>query len=127
MGFYDTLTFSSGYAECGIAPGARWQTKSLGRGGDEFRVTHSGKLLLERCRYEENDQVGPRGLRQLKRVATGNAVVPFHGDLLLIGEPRDSREEFVARFTHGKLEWVRPLSRYSRRAARLLTEIGSGD
>jgi hypothetical protein len=36
----------------------------------------------------------------------------FHGDILLIGD-NGSSSEYIARFTHGTLEWIRPLDTFS--------------
>jgi hypothetical protein len=38
--------------------------------------------------------------------------IDFHGDIRLISEQEAAGEsrEYVARFTHGTLEWVRPMA-----------------
>ncbi len=126
MGFYDTVTFETAHEACGIAAGARYETKSLGRGSDEYMISGTGELVLEQCRYEDADQSSDGGFPRLKRVVIGDVVVPYHGDLLLTGVTDQEPNELAARFTHGKLEWVRPVASYPERWVQLLIDIGTG-
>jgi hypothetical protein len=42
-----------------------------------------------------------------------NIDTEFHGDIRLISDDREHRQ-FVARFTHGTLEWIRPIEEVPR-------------
>ena len=125
MGCFDWVTFEAGHAEAGIAPGERFQTKSLEGSSLEFRVSHEGTLILREHRFEP-DAVGANRLKSgLTRVFAGDVEVPYHGDLLLIGWRR-GKDEFVARFTHGVIEWVKPLASYPERWAHFLLRCDGG-
>lgn len=79
----------------------RFQTKTLDRCMDRYRVTKAGRLcwianvLLEDISSPESQP-------------EGDAVdIDFHGDLRLVSDDGKSGP-YVARFTHGALEWIKP-------------------
>ena len=81
----------------------RFQTKSLHRCLDRYIVTKEGRLCLTRnVRLEGTSSSGAE--EKSKGID-----VDFHGDIRLITDEAGI-EEYVARFTHGALEWIRPLS-----------------
>ena len=52
-------------------------------------------------------------------------MIDYHGDILFTMRPTNRSSEFVARFTHGRLEWIRPLEHYPEANRRLLMEQGA--
>jgi hypothetical protein len=79
-----------------------FRTASLGQPSeDHYVVTPSGRLLLVGNGWQDDAQF---------ESSTGRAPVDvdFHGDIQLDSE--DGRSQHMARFTHGTLEWIRPLA-----------------
>jgi len=76
--------------------GRRFQTKNLDCCMDIYTVTKTGRLCLTGSDFLE-DESSPRE----------PVDIDFHGDIRLIAE--DSHDRYLARFTHGALEWIRPL------------------
>jgi hypothetical protein len=96
-----------------------FQTKSLGSCLDRFTITKEGRLILHAVRYEASDEPGRR-LPMMKAVPLGDVDTEFHGDIQLYGRAKDGLVEYVARFTHGTLEWIRPLQELSEIHKKLL-------
>ena len=120
MGLFDDV-----YCEADLPAGhpeleRSFQTKSLGSCLDQFRITKEGRLILHSVRYESSEEEG-RGLPLMKPIPTGDVDTEFHGDILLVARIEDRLVEYVARFTHGALEWIRPLSELSDFQKRLLS------
>jgi hypothetical protein len=128
MGFCDDVTLERAYPEYGMAARRTLQSKSLYAGGGIFTITRDGKLVEHLYRYEEDPEHVYPFSRQptLRRVAVGERVIDYHGDILLYqtGEA-DRVRELVVRFTNGLLEWVRPLEDYPEGNRRLLVEQGA--
>lgn len=99
MGLFDEVWFEKDLpdfpSQC-----RRFQTKSLHCDMERYTVTKAGRLHLTRsgC-FWNTEAVAPEG----------GVDVYFHGDLRLVSETGPI-EEYVARFTHGTLEWIRPLA-----------------
>lgn len=130
MGFSDNLRLEAAYPEYGVPRGAPFQTKSLYAGGGEFTITVDGQLVEHRYRYEEDPErshpYGDWPMPKPKRVSLGDRVIAYHGDILLIYNGPDKRWlELVARFTQGRLEWLRPLEEYPEENRVLLIEQGA--
>lgn len=114
MGMYDEVVFDP--EVLGLPTECRqFQTKSLLRCLDRYRVTKDGRLYLAGTTLFDGD---PQ--RAAAAVAEEQVDMNFHGDLQLRASAPDY-EEYVARFTHGRLEWVKPLE---TRAASLRTVDG---
>jgi hypothetical protein len=118
MGMFDDV-----YCEADLPPGhpeseRSFQTKSLGSCLNRFTITKEGRLILHSVRYEST---GKRGLPFMKSIPTGDVDTEFHGDIRLLGGAGDRLVECVARFTHGTLEWIRPLSEISEFQKRFLS------
>jgi hypothetical protein len=120
MGLFDDV-----YCEADLPPDhpeseRSFQTKSLGSCLDRFTITKGGRLILHSVRYESSGERGG-GLPLMKSVPTGDVDTEFHGDMELVARVEDRLVEYVARFTHGTLEWIRPLSELSDIQKRLLS------
>ena len=103
MGMYDEVVFDPEVpglpTEC-----RQFQTKSLHRCLDRYRVTKDGKLYLAGTTLFDDDP------QRATAAHAGEQVdVHFHGDLWLVSSVLDYGE-YVARFTHGCLEWVKPIA-----------------
>src|SRR5580658_3131245 len=97
MGMFDEV-----YCEADLPPdhpgsGREFQTKSLFNCLDRFTITKGGRLLLHATGHQPTGEAG-------------DIDTEFHGDIRLVGRSDDHRVEYVARFTHGTLEWIRPLT-----------------
>jgi hypothetical protein len=126
MGMFDTVKLESAQPEHGIAAGTTLQTKDLFAVGASFTITADGRLVEHPCCYENDPQdiavsAKPLPLRQLP---LEDRQIAYHGDILLVGEAAngDHLLELVARFTDGRLEWLRPLSTYPAESLGLLIE-----
>lgn len=110
--------FDEVHCEADLPPGhpetnRDFQTKSLASCLDRFTITKEGRLIFHAVRYEASDEPGLKF--PMKAVQLGDVDTEFHGDILLVGRKvEESLVEYVARFTHGTLEWIRPLSELSQ-------------
>jgi hypothetical protein len=118
MGMYD-------YLECATSlPGnppiaGRWfQTKSLYRVLGRFTITREGRLIFHSLRAEIRPEKGT--VPFLTLVPTGDIDLDFHGDIKLTTEEGEI-EDYVVRFTHGTLEWVRHFADLSEPEQMLAT------
>jgi len=102
-----------------------FQTKDLERLLDRYTITSDGRLILHQVRYEEvPEKERPyygtpewkRGgliqfLGSLRPVPVGAVEIPFHGDIVfytfLENRPEKEWFEYRARFTDGRLQWIR--------------------
>jgi len=114
------------YVECaanlpGNPPiaGRQFQTKSLYRGLDHFTISSEGRLIFHSVRYESSPAKGPLPFTTAI-IPTGDIDLDFHGDIKLTADEEDM-QEYVARFTHGTLEWVRPFADLSEAEQALAT------
>lgn len=110
MGLFDTVT-----CEVELPGGAtdyELQTKSLSCSMDQLTLTKEGRLILHATKYEPGPDLMIRGkpFPQLKAVEVKDVDLRFHGDLWLVGLEPDGLRDYVARFTHGSLEWIRLLT-----------------
>jgi len=100
MGLFDTI-----YCEYPLPnpeyQALDFQTKNLDCGMDTYTITRDGRLI--------------RRARKGVRGQVGEIECPLHGDIRIYTSLRneDSPEnrtwvEYVVRFTHGRVEWIRP-------------------
>ncbi|HEV7509364.1 MAG TPA: hypothetical protein VGS07_31095 [Thermoanaerobaculia bacterium] len=100
MGLFDTI-----YCEYPLPNPAHqaldFQTKNLDCGMETYTITHDGRLI--------------RRARKGVRRQVGEIEWPLHGDIRIYTSLRneDSPEdrtwvEYAVRFTHGRVEWIRP-------------------
>jgi hypothetical protein len=112
MGMFDDV-----HCEADLPPGhpesgREFQTKSLLCCMDQFTITKEGRLVLHTFRYQPAGEA-MHGLPLMDRIPVADVDTEFHGDIRLIATAGDGLVEYVARFTHGTLEWIRPWSEIS--------------
>ncbi len=102
MGLFDEIRWDAALPE-GHPPDSRlFQTKSLDSPClDRYVVTAEGRLLLAGNGFEDDADLANAEISQ-------GIDVEFHGDMRLVSAEGD--REYLARFTHGALEWIRPLA-----------------
>jgi hypothetical protein len=101
MGLFDEIRWDAPLPE-GHPPDSRlFQTKSLDPCMDYYVVTPEGRLLLVGSGFEDGADLAGKEISQ-------GIDVEFHGDMRLLSA--EGYREYLARFTHGTLEWIRPLA-----------------
>jgi hypothetical protein len=96
MGMFDYLYSRYKLPGSDLPPETEFQTKDLDCGLEHYVIAADGRLL--RCHSRAEDMVE----------LTAAEDTEYHGDIRFYGSgPGGERQEFVARFTHGKLEWVK--------------------
>lgn len=92
-------------------PGTEFQTKSLYCTMERFTITARGRLILHvpaECPLRRPKKVDDRALASPVTPHT-DVDMEFHGDIRMCDSlPGEGLVEFVVRFTHGILEWIRP-------------------
>jgi len=100
MGLYDEVRWDATLPE-GHPPDDRiFQTKSLDPGLEQYVVTAEGRLLLVGNGWQDEALEQPQPLQGID--------VEFHGDIRIVS--LKSQSQYLVRFTHGTLEWIRPLA-----------------
>jgi hypothetical protein len=107
MGVFDWVVLEGGAADLGIDPGETFQTKSLEPGLCRYLVSDDGRL----CVSDFDGDLGDR--------TSTKEEIKFHGDILLFRCRDSAPREVVARFSDGRLEWIRPLEAYSLTLAEI--------
>jgi hypothetical protein len=85
---------------------------------DRFTITKDGRLTVEQFRMEDDDEAPEPELGskwrfpRIRRVPLGVADTGFHGDIRFYDSVDGEFFEYVARFTNGSLEWIRPWAEY---------------
>jgi len=113
MGMYDEIWWQAELPH-GRSPEKRlFQTKSLHRCLDRYVVTSEGRLCLVGNGWQDDGEFG--GAYDSK----ANVDTDFHGDIRLLSVGGE-HSEYVARFTHGKLEWIQLMAEVPERVRRNL-------
>jgi hypothetical protein len=100
MGMYDELWWEAELPVGHPSNNRLFQTKSFDRCLDRYVVTQEGRLYLVGNGWQDDgDFHGER--------SQGTIDVDFHGDMRLVSM-EGQYGEYIARFTHGTLEWIRP-------------------
>lgn len=101
MGLSDEIRWDAALPE-GHPPDSRlFQTKCLDYPSwDYYVVTPEGRLLLVGNGWEDDADLADAEISQ-------GIEVEFHGDMRLVSS--EGHRQYLARFTHGTLEWIRPL------------------
>lgn len=96
MGMFDYLYSRYKLPSCDLPSETEFQTKDFDCCLEHYVIAADGRLL--RCRSLAEDMVE----------LTAAEDTEHHGDIRSHGSgPGGERHEFVARFTHGRLEWVK--------------------
>ena len=87
--------------------GRAFQTNSLWCCRDRFTITAAGRLIFHQCPHPPHQ---PAQSQLVGRPGHASDIdLNYHGDLELYGSDTTGRmAHYVARFTHGSVEWVRP-------------------
>lgn len=102
MGMFDEVVFDPALPDI-PSEGRAFQTKSLDRCMDRYLVTKEGRLCLIGSGWLDDEPIETAAERAKERFD-----IDFHGDLRLVAIEGEYGE-YTARFTHGTLEWVRPV------------------
>jgi hypothetical protein len=101
MGLFDSIHCHAKLPGAELLGQGEFQTKDLGRRMDSFTITEDG-LLIHHRKYRAQFQPIRQHCEEL------DAIVPLHRDITFFGETYDGKVDwFVARFTDGRLEWIR--------------------
>jgi hypothetical protein len=111
MGMFDEVKCDAPLPDNRAIPGSWFQSKSLACCLWRYTITKNGRLIFHRHHYENGpDREIREGLRMptYKLIKVDHIDTEFHGDVRLYGSADDDTElDYVARFTHGRLEWLR--------------------
>jgi hypothetical protein len=120
MGMFDTIQCEVDLPDDCTVLDRSFQTKSLCCIGDNFTITRQGRLILHRTRYECSSAKKQRGM--LIPVPVADVDTEYHGDIEMYGSAVDNKlARYAVRFTHGALEWIRPLDELEEIHRILLT------
>ncbi len=128
MGFFDTVRCQAPFPDAALGPEPEFQTYSLGRGMGKYTISMEGRLIRHPAMFEISGRTELEpGLTvpYLHRTVSPGYDLSFHGDILLHPIGTASAVEYVARFTRGTLEWIRPLAGLSETHRNWLTHICS--
>jgi hypothetical protein len=114
MGMFDTVYCQANIPDAELGPKPEFQTYSLGRGMGRYTITADGRLLSHPVRSHPLDppEAGRKAsLPPCEWIELPPIDLEFHGDLLVhLVADQPGCHEYVARFTHGSLEWIRPVT-----------------
>jgi hypothetical protein len=112
MGMFDSIVFVGALPE-GMHPSdAGFETRSLFRLMETFTVTKEGRLVHHARRYVKDARCAGGFDKQAPLIAL-DMDMEFHGDIVVTGFRANSYADYVLRFTHGLLEWTRPIESLS--------------
>jgi hypothetical protein len=118
MGMFDYLECAANLPGNLPISGRQFHTRSLYGVMARFTITAEGRLLFHSFRCEHPAAPG-RGPFMIP-APIGDIDLEFHGDIKLTADEEDLHE-YVVRFTHGTLEWVRPFTDLSEPEQMLAT------
>jgi hypothetical protein len=125
---YDLVTLDKELPEYGIRRRTIFQSRSLHAGDGHFTISAEGRLVEHLGSYEPDPtRLNPLTQQPLyRRVYVGDQIIEYHGDILLYGPSSGKGSgEWVARFTHGRLEWIRSVEEYADINHIFLVEQGA--
>ena len=124
MGFFDYLTCAAEIPGLGVPVGVQFQTRSLLRASAELTISAGGRLVYHQARHEQcgTREVCPGITFPVhKKIPLADRDLDFHGDVLFCGSvDGQTSVAFIARFTHGQLEWIRSSDELPELQQRLL-------
>jgi hypothetical protein len=104
MGMYDEVWWEAELPAEHPPTSRLFQTKSLHRCLDRYVVTREGRFCLVGNDWQDDAPF------EGQHSAQGIIDVDFHGDIRLVSAAAGKYEEYIVRFTHGTLEWIRPMA-----------------
>lgn len=117
MGMFDELSCKMPLPDDRVKPGSVYQTKSLECCLLNYTINEQGRLIFNHSKYEKGPDREIRPgfwLPTTKSIHLEDIDTEYHGDILFGATAKDgSYVEYVARFTHGAVEWIRPLEQLS--------------
>jgi hypothetical protein len=116
MGMFDYIRCEIELPNDKISQDDEFQTKSLHCALDHFTITKTGRLVAK-PRKQLDYLDAPANER------SEGIDVPFHGDMLMYRLEADKLADYVARFTHGTLEWIRPIAELSEAERMFLRDL----
>lgn len=121
MGMFDEV-FCESELPAGLGLTDRtFQTKSLCCAQDRFTITKEGRLIYHPVRHVMPPDAPKRPFgKMFDAVPEPDVDTHYHGDILLTDTGKGELVELAARFTHGQLEWLRPIGELSEAERRFL-------
>lgn len=132
MGMFDEIRCEYPLPDQGVQDEV-FQTKSFHREMDRYTITADGRLIHHMTRWEsvpeeerpyygkpEWDKPLHQVFGSIKTVPVGDVEIPFHGDVYFYTSRGEAQTEsfewfeYQARFTDGKLQWVKRVERGQR-------------
>jgi hypothetical protein len=111
LGMFDDIKCDATLPDSRIVPGSWFQTKSLACSMYRYSITDDGRLVYHQHRYQYGPEQLIKGRCALPTYEpVGDIEMDYHGDIRFYAEATDKTwAEYVARFTNGKLESIRPI------------------
>ena len=78
-----------------------YQTKSFDPCMDQYTINKDGRLIRTARIFK-----GPDPKSWTEEVAD----IDFHGDMRMYTSTESGFQEYIVRFTHGTLEWIKPMA-----------------
>jgi hypothetical protein len=124
MGMFDYVTCELPMPDGREVVKDSFQTKCLWCSMDRFTITAAGRFIFRKYQYfltwEKDDRGTPRPPLHLADID-----LDYHGDIEIHGStPNDDFVRYAVRFTHGTVEWIRPMETLPEIHQILLTERG---
>jgi hypothetical protein len=120
VGLFDSVTCDLPMPDDREVVKDSFQTKSLWRCMDLFTITSAGRLIFHKRRYcfaSDPDARPPEHVADID--------MDYHGDIEIHGATREEGYyRYAVRFTHGTVEWIRPVEELSELHRTWLTEKG---
>lgn len=118
MSRYDYIYVNSSHfknltdSEMSDIEGLEFQTKDLQREFLQYDISADGILCYQDFHYElvDNKEDG-LFTKSMRRVYDGVVKETFTGEVVFYGKPYESMYIFLARFTNGKLDYIRLLNK----------------
>jgi hypothetical protein len=119
MGMFDYVTCEFPMPDGREVKKASFQTKALWCAMYSITITGSGRLAYNEREYTQTAD------GRTKVIDVGQSDVDYHGDLEIYGEAVDGESvSYAVRFTHGNVEWIRPLDTLSENHRSWLLDRG---
>jgi len=115
MGMFDHITCELPMPDGREVVKDSFQTKSLWCCMDLFTITAAGRMIYHTRHYSTSRMP----------VDVEDVDMEYHGDVQIHGQASDGKfVRYAVRFTHGAVEWIRPLDSLSDLHQRWLLDRG---